>query len=285
MNISSWVGFFIAALVLVFGVFKTLPNPGLFFDSHALLLVCGGTLAAALISVRYKKLEELCSLFFYGLLLKRTKPTLDHARELLLLSALTHNSKSIYIHFDLSHPFAREAFELAKKNYLEEDELKILLIKRNEFFKRSYQSDAKALNNLGKFPPAFGLLGATTGMIAMMTQLGRNQDQIGQAMAIALIATFWGIALANLVLLPLADYAAKVAHEDQVTRQMIAEAIILIRKNYDPHLVGERLCTYLPPDMRRELKEVLRQGPPSDSIFDGIETQIPLRKKFFKRSS
>lgn len=243
-------------------------------------------MAAALISVRYKKLEELVSLFVYGLILKKTKPMIDHARELLYVSALTYQNKSLYMEFELSHPFSREAFELAKKPYLDEEELKTLLLKRNEYFKRNYQSDAKALNALGKFPPAFGLLGATTGMIAMMTQLGGSPDRIGPAMAIALIATFWGIALANLVILPLADYASKVAQEDQVTRQMIAEAMLLIRKSYDPHLVAERLCTYLPPYMRKELKDVLRHTPstggPSHSLD---ETQVDSRARTIRRSS
>jgi len=263
-NISSWVGIFIAALVLYLGVFKTLPQPKLFFDAHALILVGGGTLAATLIALRFKKMEDLGSLFVYGLLLKKTKDSLFHARELLSLSSLAYQNRTIAFPFELTHPYAKEAFELAKKNHIDDTELSYLLKKRNEYFKRSYQSDAKALNAMGKFPPAFGLLGATTGMIAMMSNLGSGGiDQIGSAMAIALVATFWGIALANLLILPLADYASKVASEDQVTRQMIAESIMMIRKDTEPQVVAERLATFLHPTLRQDLK----RGIPTH--FDG----------------
>lgn len=272
MNYSSWAGIFVAGLVLYLGVFRSLPNSQLFLDSHALILVCGGTLAAALISMKYKKLEELGSLFLYGLLLKRTKSALHHAQELLVFSKLVRQYQTLVVNFEFSHPFAKEAFEIAKKNYVDDQELQTLLLKRNEYFKRSYEGDAKALNALGKFPPAFGLLGATTGMIAMMTRLGEGaQDQIGPAMAIALVATFWGIAVANLFILPLADYANKAAKEDQVTRQMIAEAVLLIRQNCETRLLAERLCTYLPPYMRQDLKA---NHSDSDSSFPSDKTQV-----------
>ena len=294
-NYSSWVGFGIAGAVLFFGVFHALPHPGLFLDGHALLLVCGGTLAAALISLRFRKLEDLASMLVFGMLLKRNKPTLHHARELLELSTVSFSYRTILFDFEFTHPFAKEAFELAKKDYLPESELKILMLKRNEYFKRSYQSDAKALHNLGKFPPAFGLLGATTGMIAMMTQLGAGaQDQIGPAMAVALVATFWGIAVANLLILPLADFAKKAAGEDQITRQMIAEIMLMIRQGQDPALVSERLCTYLPPHMRRDLKRGIRlpaapfQAPPAASPSVELEKTVvdpPVAKPFKKNKA
>src|SRR5690606_24892973 len=120
--------------------------------------------------------------------------------------------------FSFTHRFAREAFNLSKQEYLSEAQLKSLLLKRNEYFKLQYKDDARVLTALGKFPPAFGLLGATTGMIVMMTNLGTDQSKIGSAMAVALVATFWGIAVANLVILPMADYAFKNAEEDQRVR-------------------------------------------------------------------
>ena len=236
-------------------------------------------------NLKFKKIEDLTSLFVYGLILKRTKDSVFHARELLSLSSLAYQNRTISFPFELTHPYAKEAFELAKKSHIDDEELAQLFRKRNEYFKRSYQSDASALAAMGKFPPAFGLLGATTGMIAMMSILGNGGvDQIGSAMAIALVATFWGIAIANLLILPLGDYASKVAQEDQITRQMIAESLLMIRKDTDPQIVAERLSTFLHPSQRRALRSGIKINFDPDSQGQMDKTQISsFRTK--KRSS
>jgi chemotaxis protein MotA len=276
MNFSSWLGIAVAGGVLYFGVFHGSPNAGLFVDPHALLLVCGGTLAAALISLRFSQLEDLLSLFWFGMILKRRKPTLVYARELLQVSLQSFNRPINYVSTEVAHPFLREALYHLKRDYLNDEELAAVLKQRSEYFRRLYQGDAKALNNLGKFPPAFGLLGATTGMISMMSSLGSNQDQIGPAMAVALVATFWGIAVANLLILPMADYASKLASEDQVNRQMIIEAVMLSRLNTEPAVVCERIATYLPPHQRSALREGFENelAPPNVIVTGENVTQI-----------
>ena len=123
-----------------------------------------------------------------------------------------------------------------------------------EYFRKSYQSDAKTLNALAKFPPAFGLLGASTGMITMMTNLGKGgAETIGPAMAIALVATFWGIAVANLILLPLADFAAKAAQDDTHVREMIYEGLLLLKKKESQAYILQVVNGYLPIDSRYSL--------------------------------
>lgn len=257
-NKSAWSGLAIAGLVLYFGVFKGAKNPALFFDSHALILVCGGTLAATLIAFPFQRLGQLRDMVMLGVLFKRQAPQLQVAEQLLESSVLIkrmggyENPKSLPPQV---HPFMNESFYFMSQKHLDAFELRNILQKRSDYFKKRYMADYKTLNALGKFPPAFGLLGATTGMISMMTQLSGSPDQIGPAMATALVATFWGIAVANLLILPLADYAHRVVLEDQSVRHLIIEGVLAMREGQPPMILFERLASQLTPEHRSQLKE------------------------------
>jgi chemotaxis protein MotA len=274
---ASWFGVFIALAVLYFGVFRTAPNPAIFLDSHAIILVLGGTLAVTLIAFPLQKLEDIVSLIIFGVLKKKKATALEQAKDLVRLANLRFANQPINISNTEKHPFMREALHLLVKEHLDADELKSVLVKRSDFFKKKYTEDAKTLNAIGKFPPAFGLLGASTGMIAMMANIGQGQqDKIGDAMAIALVATFWGIAIANFILLPLADFASRVVIEDQHVRYMIIDGIVLIRKGEDPRVVMEKLLAYLPPHYRTEVEPLVNVKP----VVPGLNVvPMPTRNK------
>lgn len=274
---TSWLGIFVAAAVLYFGVFRSAPNPAIFLDSHAVILVLGGTLAVALIAFPYKKLEDIFSLIIFGVLSKKKSSFLEQAQELIRLSFVTEANQPINISTAPKHPFMREALYLLVKDYIDADELKNILQKRSDFFKKKYLADAKTINAIAKFPPAFGLLGASTGMISMMSNIGQGQqDKIGEAMAIALVATFWGIAIANFILLPLADFAARVVQEDQHVRAMIIDGVVLIKEKSDPRVVAEKILTYLPPYYRAEIESQVQAfvRPPQNLVNMPTRTKV-----------
>lgn len=259
MNISAWIGFAIAFAVLYMGVLHGATNPYLFLDPHALILVCGGTIAAGLIAFPLKRFAEIRDLILLGVLFKRKQPGIDVAKQLVEASQLYRERgfEGLKLLGEPHHPFLAEALYFVGKDYIDAFELRNVLEKRSTYFKKRYQQDYKTLNALGKFPPAFGLLGATTGMIAMMTQLSGKPDQIGPAMATALVATFWGIAVANFLVLPLADYANRVVQEDQGLRNLIIEGVLAIKEGQPTIIVFERLAASLPPQSRLLLKESL----------------------------
>lgn len=209
----------------------------------------------ALIAFPMSKLEDLVSLLVFGMILKKRSPLVIQAKELVRASLHINSNGGANLVLAARNPFMREAFSLFKKEYMNATELKSVLLQRSDYFKKSYMSDAKTLNALAKFPPAFGLLGASTGMITMMSSIGQGQqDKIGSAMAIALVATFWGIAVANFLILPLADYASRMVQEDQHTRSMIIDGIVMIKEGADTNLVLEKVLAYLPPTDRSALE-------------------------------
>lgn len=260
MNFSTILGFISAGLVLWFGVLSSTPNPKLFLDPHALILVCGGTVAAALIAFPIGKLLSFFNFFISGVLFKRKVSAPVVGEQIFRAYSFLKDKNFDQFFTDTHyHPFLVESVKLIAKNEFEDHELDDILETRIEQIKNDYQSDAKILNAIAKFPPAFGLLGASTGMIVMMTRLGSGgADTIGPAMAIALVATFWGIAIANMVFLPLSDYATKIAYEEVKQRKMIADAVRAMNNKCTFAFLVEKTLGHVPLSERMHFKEKVK---------------------------
>lgn len=246
MNFTTFTGIASAVAVIWYGVLAHTARPEIFLDSHAIILVLGGTLAAALMAYPLKQYRELFSFLVMGALFPPKKSHSKTIEHLIALSARPDLAAFSAQEKDV-HPYLLEGYVLMQKEQLTAEEFRMILASRHQRFKERYAWDAKVLNSLAKFPPAFGLLGATTGMIAMMSNLGASgKDSIGPSMAIALVATFWGIALANLVFLPLADHANRVNAEDARLRLMISTGLALIHQGTRPSVLLEHLLGFLP---------------------------------------
>jgi len=103
---------------------------------------------------------------------------------------------------------------------------------------------------LGRACPAFGLVGTLIGLIMMLYDL--DPDTLGSHMAVALIATFYGVLLANLVFLPMANKLALRSEEETLMRYMMLEGLVSIQSGENPSVLGERLRVFLPPRERTE---------------------------------
>ncbi|MDO9183998.1 MAG: MotA/TolQ/ExbB proton channel family protein, partial [Bacteriovorax sp.] len=149
-------------------------------------------------------------------------------------------------------PFLKEGLELFLDGSLSKDEMVEVLEKRIEIQNGRYRREGNTFKVIGRFPPAFGLIGATLGMIGLLQGLGAPNafEQLGPAMSVALTSTFWGLVLANVVLLPLGENLYLAAEEDLIIREMVLCGVLLLREKKHPLLVQENLNSYLPPRER-----------------------------------
>lgn len=265
MNFSLLSGIGCALVMLWLGVFRSLNNPSFYFDSHAMIIVFGGTVAAALIAFPFSQLMGLSDTFMTWLTRSKV-PDYAIVEEMYDLAVKHEKYKDLTSSLEFNHSFINESLVFLDSSVFDLYRTQEILTKRILSFRKKAQNDGKILSVISKFPPAFGLLGASTGMISMMINLTDGGTKIiGNAMAIALVATFWGIALANLIFLPLSDLAQKIAQEDSHTRQIIMEGILLIKQNEHPEVIVETLKSQLVPKDRLKVKIPLAV----------VETQTP----------
>jgi chemotaxis protein MotA len=246
MNFSVLLGLVLAVAVVYGGAIKSVSDPKIFLDMHAIILVIGGTLASALIAFPMRKILGLVKILFTKVLLNRNVKTEHVVKEFIEAAQVGKTNPAALATREAPHPFMKEGYQLIAEGVLNEQELKEVLTQRSLFFKKDYTADAKVWLALSKFPPAFGLLGASSGMIAMMANLESQKNNVGAAMAVALVATFWGIAFANLILLPLSDYYQKLTADDYNTRCVIVEGLMMLKRKESPLVVTEKLNSHLP---------------------------------------
>lgn len=107
----------------------------------------------------------------------------------------------------------------------------------------------EVLQSMGAYAPAFGMIGTLIGLIQMLSHLD-NPESVGPGMAVALITTFYGVILANLVFLPMAGKLKIRSQEERLERELIIEGVLSIQAGENPRIVEEKLLAFLSPEDR-----------------------------------
>ncbi len=110
----------------------------------------------------------------------------------------------------------------------------------------------------GGFAPTMGIVGAVLGLIQVMQKLD-NIGEVGKGIAVAFVATLYGVGSANLLFLPIAGKLKIRLRERQVLREMTLEAVISIVEGVSARALRERLQSYLPESPKHRVPEALVQ--------------------------
>ncbi len=253
MNFSALIGLMLAMIIAIGTVVTSTSNWKVFLDVHAFMIVIGGTIAASLLSFSGKKLILLLQTFFKRVLGKNEELQLAIKEIVDLAKGYRDNEKYLKDSIPkIKTHFLKEAVQLMADGGIETSDLDAILKKRALTIHLRHEEDAEIFKALSRFPPAFGLLGAVVGMIAMMQNLGGADSfsKVGPALAVALVATLYGIALANFIFLPLGENLAKLNRFDGIIRQMVIDGIKLIRQKKHPIVVEEMIRSHLLPSER-----------------------------------
>jgi chemotaxis protein MotA len=99
------------------------------------------------------------------------------------------------------------------------------------------------LNTAG-FSPTIGIIGAVLGLIQVMQHLDRI-DEVGKGIAVAFVATLYGVGAANLLLLPAAGKLKIRIRDEQIIREMTLEGVVSILEGMNPRMLEEKLLGFL----------------------------------------
>jgi chemotaxis protein MotA len=258
MNFSAITGIILAFVVALITAVTSTDSYTVFLDYHAFTIVIGGTFAASLLSFSGKKLWLLTKIFIKRVLFKNEEVN-QAVNEIVDLATGFRNDEN-YLQSKVSEiktHFLREAIQMLCDGGIEPKDMDAILRKRANSIYHHHEEDAEIFKSLAKFPPAFGLLGAVIGMVAMMQSLGGadSMSKVGPALAVALVATLYGIAIANFIFLPIGENLAKVNRVDSVIREMVIDGVKLIRAKKHPLVVNEMICSHLLPSDRPQKEQ------------------------------
>ena len=256
------------------GAFSYGKTPDIFFNSQIIIFVLGCTLAAALVAYPFASLSRTVDYLLWGLLFKKKKQYLKVSHEI----AAARNSffaDQVYAASEDAHPFFREASLFLMNRNIDDQALGEILRNRSDYFKKRYEEDAGVIRSLAKYPVSFGFLSAITSIMAVIPAIENHTVDLTtgalHAAGSSLIAIFWGLALANFLILPVADSAGKAADEDSMLRNLIIDGMGLIRSRATDDHFQAYLRGYLSLADRSEFKIFTKNVIPF--------AKVPVQKK------
>ncbi len=113
-----------------------------------------------------------------------------------------------------------------------------------------HEAGVSVIESMASYAPALGLIGTVVGLVQMLKSMD-DPSTIGPAMALALITTFYGVVLANLIFLPLSNKLKTRSKEEMLLRELQLEGILAIAKGDNPRIMQEKLTSFQPPADRR----------------------------------
>src|ERR1039458_6764158 len=94
------------------------------------------------------------------------------------------------------------------------------------------------------FSPTIGIIGAVLGLIQVMEHLDKI-DEVGKGIAVAFVATLYGVGAANLILLPASGKLKIRIRDEQIIREMTIEGVVSILEGMNPHILEAKLLSFL----------------------------------------
>ncbi|VFR36584.1 Flagellar motor rotation protein MotA [plant metagenome] len=260
MNSSTLIGLVVGVIMLAVVVATSSLNALAYLNLHGLAIVLGGTAAAVLIGYPWREVRRLPVLLRTVLRGDRADTQRD-IDELVAMSQLWMNEDIHTAERELkkvSNPFLRTGVQLLIDN-TPEDQIIELMQWRIARLRAREHAEAQMFRVMAGFAPAFGMLGTLVGLINLMTLLGAGSvDAIGQQMAIALMATFYGLLLANLICKPIAVKLERRTEQRLVVMNMVMQGIAMMCEKRGPAMVRETLHSFM--------------AHVEDEIYDGGDT-------------
>lgn len=115
-----------------------------------------------------------------------------------------------------------------------------------------HRKGADIFTTMGNFSPAMGLLGTLIGLIQMLRKMS-DPSTIGPSMALALITTFYGVIIANLIFIPMAGKLRTRSAQEIMMKQLIVNGVLSLQAGDHPRVLEQKLHSFLAPGERRSL--------------------------------
>lgn len=245
MDLASIGGIIIALVAIIGAMMMEGGNLGQITQLTAAIIVVGGTLGAC--SVQFPLNVLIASLKgVMGVFLHKGADEDAVLKQIVEFANKARKSGIVSLDSDLpsvSDPFLRQGLMLAVDGTESSEVRKILQL---EIDNKSEMEEKipQVLESAGAFAPTVGIIGAVLGLIQVMQHLD-NIDEVGKGIAVAFVATIYGVALANLFCLPAAG-KLKIRHKEHVMmKEMMLEGVISILEGLNPRMIETKLKTFM----------------------------------------
>jgi len=210
----------------------------------AAMIVLGGTLGAVMVSTPLHVLIGAAKRFT-GVLMDATEPCDQLIEELIGYATKARKQGLVGLEqeaLEIKDPFLGKALNLAVDG-TDLQEIRKMLELEIELLEHHAHAEAKVFENAGGYAPTIGIIGAVLGLIQVMKNLA-NIDEVGRGIAVAFVATIYGVAVANLFFLPVAAKIKARAKAESQRLELILEGVCGIVEGLNPKLIRQKLDVF-----------------------------------------
>lgn len=246
MDIATVIGIISASGLVLAAIFMG-SGLNVFINIPSLLIVVGGTIGVTLIAYPLKDFLSVFKVVQKALFTKVISATelisnfMDFARKTRKEGILTLESEMK----NVDDEFLKKGVQLSIDG-MEPEEIQNILDTEIEFVKDRHKLGADIFTAMGTFAPAMGMIGTLIGLVQMLQSMD-DPSTIGPAMAVALLTTFYGALMANILCMPIAGKLKTRSNEEMLTKEMTIQGIISLSNGDNPRILEQKLKAFLPP--------------------------------------
>jgi chemotaxis protein MotA len=244
LDLASIAGLVIAVLGIVGGLLLEGGKLRDIAQFTAALIVLGGTFGAVLVSTPLPVVTGALRRFV-GVFRDHSLSNQELIEDVVLYAtkARKNGLVSLEEEADRAHdPFLKKALNLAVDG-TDLQEIRRMLELEIELEEQRTEAEAKVFESAGGYAPTIGIIGAVLGLIQVMKNLA-NIDEVGHGIAVAFVATVYGVGSANLLFLPAASKIKARAAGGAMRKELIVEAVSGIVEGLNPKLIRLKLEAY-----------------------------------------
>jgi chemotaxis protein MotA len=269
MNISFLVGTLAGIGLVLYGILTSGSSMTQvvtsFIDMPSVYITFGGAISATIMSVPVKYLRDIPKNL--KVLMKKEKIDLNVYIDIIEELAKEARLKGLLVleekvnQMDLQDEFLKYCVMLIV-DAIEPTKVKAQIENEIDCIEARHASAWKVFDTLGSFGPAFGMLGTLIGLINMLANMDTSQgaDALGKGMSVALVTTFYGSVLTNMICAPISNRLKAKHDEEMIAKELIMEGVLSIQSGENPRYIREKLNSYVTYQERSDIAGANTEG-------------------------
>jgi chemotaxis protein MotA len=251
LDLATVVGV-VAGLGLIIAAIFMGGGAGMFVNIPSMLIVIGGTIAATLINFPLHEVMRVIKVTPRAFFSSYSEPvTIMEQLVHLCGEAKKQGVLGLEAHAkNVDNKFFSSALNMVVDG-LDADQVTSTLSLQNMAIQERHKTGQKVMESMGTWAPAFGMIGTLIGLVQMMANMS-DPKSIGPKMAVALLTTFYGAVMANLLFLPMAGKLKRLTTIELVTNSIITEGIKGIQTGAAPTILESKLKSFLETGRQQE---------------------------------
>jgi chemotaxis protein MotA len=249
MDIATIIGI-ITAFSLVVSAILFGGSLTMFINIPSIMIVVGGTLGATMVNYPLPDIFKVMKVVKNAFFLKHFTMK-EMITNFVSLSGTARREGILALETainDIDDDFMKKGLQLSVDG-LEPLSIKEILDTEIINIQDRHKLGAEIFTTLGTFAPALGMIGTLIGLVQML-QTMEDPSTIGPAMAVALLTTFYGSLIANIICLPIAGKLKNRSNDEVMMKELMSEGIMSIAKGDNPRLLEQKLNAFLSPQLR-----------------------------------